>query len=388
MRALSYTGKGVTLRVGELFLKGKNRFLFEKALEQNLRRCLEGRPDVELVPSHGRLFVLGADDEDLISRLSAVFGVASLSPVLFCEKTLPAISATAVELAKDHPGTKTFRVSSRRGDKTFELTSQELNRDVGAAVFLATGWKVDLESPDLNIGLEIGPYGTFLWSRNLKGAGGLPTGTGGKALLLLSGGIDSPVAGHFIQKRGLELDAVYFHSFPYTSDGAKDKVVRLASVLARRQRAFRLHVVPFTAIQELLRDQVEAKQLVVLYRRAMLRIAERIARQTHAMALVTGESLGQVASQTLHNLCAINDAAHMPVLRPLIGFDKQEVVELAKAIGTFEISTLPHDDCCSLFVPRHPETKAHLGHIRDLEARADLEDAIAAAASIAESLDL
>jgi thiamine biosynthesis protein ThiI len=378
----------VALRVGELFLKGKNRFLFEKALEHNLRRSLAGRSDVELVPSHGRLFVLGADDEDVIARLSAVFGVASLSPVLFCEKKRSAIQAAAVELAKDHPGIETFRISARRADKTFELTSVELNCEVGGAVFLATGWRVDLEEPDLDIGVEIGPYGTFLWSRNLRGAGGLPTGTGGKAMLLLSGGIDSPVAGHYIQKRGLELDAVYFHSFPYTSDGAKDKVVRLASVLARRQAAFRLHVVPFTAIQEALRDQVEGKHLVVLYRRAMIRIAERIAKTRHALALVTGESLGQVASQTLHNLCAIDDAAQMPVLRPLIGFDKREVVELAQKIGTFDISTSPHDDCCSLFVPRHPETKAHLGHIRDLESRVDLEVALAIAVDNVIVIDL
>jgi thiamine biosynthesis protein ThiI len=247
---------------------------------------------------------------------------------------------------------------------------------------------VDLERPDLAIGVEVGRDWTFLWVDRIEGAGGLPVGTSGKALLLLSGGIDSPVAGHMMQKRGLELEAVYFHAFPYTGDGARDKVVSLARVLARRQAGLKLHVVQFAAIQEALKERSDPSYLVLLYRRAMVRIAERIAARGKIKALATGESLGQVASQTLTNLAAVEDAATLPILRPLIGFDKAETIELARRIGTFDISVLPHDDCCTLFVPRHPQTRGSLARVVAMERGLDWERFIPAAAEGAEVVEL
>ncbi len=380
MTQMSHIGKGVVLRVGELFLKGRNRYIFEDKLEENARRILAQRDDVQVVRKRGRLFVLGAGDEALVTELKALFGIVSLSPAVFCERSLDAINQVALDMVKDlPPGIKTFRIRARRPDKTFEYTSTDIGRIVGAEVVKATGLGVDLETADLSIGVEVGNEWTFLWSSSLKGAGGLPVGTGGKALLLLSGGIDSPVAGHLIQKRGVELNAVYFHSYPHTSDGAKDKVVRLAKVLANRQKEMTVFVVSFTKLQELFRDKAPPSYLVLLYRRAMIRIGEMIARDLKTPALITGESLGQVASQTLPNLTAIQAVAGVPVLRPLIGFDKAETIALAQQIGTYDISIIPHDDCCSLFVPKHPETKASHSRVRAIEDQIDwqplLEDA-------------
>lgn len=382
----AYIGSGMALRVGELFLKGGNRRIFERALLRNVQRALAGREDVTVRPAHGRIFVLGNADGEVAARLRNVFGASSLSPVVFTEKSMEALTAAALELAERRPpGARTFRISARRSDKSFPARSNDINRIIGAAVAVRTGLTVDLEEADFDIGIEVGPAWCFAWSERIPGAGGLPVGTGGRALLLLSGGIDSPVAGHLMQKRGVELQAVFFHSFPYTGDAARDKVVRLAARLAERQGSLRLHTVPFAKVQEALRDGAPAASLVVLYRRAMIRIAEAIAAREHLAALVTGESLGQVASQTLANMAAIGDAARLPVLRPLVGFDKAETIALAQRIGTFEISILPHDDCCSLFVPKHPETKASLRRIRTLEARIDaqarLDEALASAAA-------
>jgi thiamine biosynthesis protein ThiI len=369
---MQYNGPGIVLRYGELFLKGKNRFRFEEALERNVRRAVKGRDDVNIVRKHGRIFVLGASDADLLNRLAGVFGIASLSPAVFCQKTMEEITENALNQADLRPpDTKTFRISARRSDKGFPFTSTDIGRQVGAAVADTTGLGVDLENYDLAIGVEVGIDWTFVWSTKQPGAGGLPAGTSGKGMLLLSGGIDSPVAGHMMQKRGLELSAVYYHAFPYTGDGAKDKVIRLAELLAKRQKSFTLFVVPFTSVQELFRDQAPGPYLVILYRRAMIRIAEMIAKKTTSPVLVTGEALGQVASQTLINLSVIENASSLPILRPLIGFDKAEVITLARKIGSYEISIEPHEDCCSLFVPKHPETKAYLPQVHSIEKKID-----------------
>jgi thiamine biosynthesis protein ThiI len=381
MKTSDYAGKGVVLRFGELFLKGRNRFLFEQALERNVRRALKGRSDLVVHRDHGRIFVLGADDADLVDRLSEVFGLSSVSPACFCGKDLEAISRIAVAFAESRPPeVKSFRISARRADKKFGHTSSEIGRIVGSAVVLKTGLKVDLEDYDMAIGVEIGFDWTFVWSKQKKGGGGLPVGTSGKAMLLLSGGIDSPVAGHLMQKRGMELDAVYFHSFPYTGDGAKDKVTKLATILSGRQRNLKLHVVPFTEMQEYLRDNAQPGYLVILYRRAMIRIAEIIARQRGIQVLVTGESLGQVASQTAINLGVIQQAGTLPIFRPLIGFDKVETIDLARRIGTYDISITPHDDCCSLFVPKHPQTKASLRVAQAIEEKIDWQPIVETAA--------
>ena len=372
MTETSFVGTGVVLRFGELFLKGKNRYVFENALERNVHRALAGRDDVRVVRKHGRLFVTGGCDDDLMTRLGRVFGVASISKIHFAKKDIDDISRIAVEIARQrHPRVETFRIAARRSDKGFPLISSEIGRVVGSAVAVDTGLGVDLSEPDLSIGVEVGTEWTFVWSGESSGAGGLPVGTAGNGLLLLSGGIDSPVAGHLMQRRGLALHGIYFHAFPYTGDGAKDKVLRLAEVLARRQKGFHLHVVPFTKVQETFRDGAEAKLLVLLYRRAMMRIASMTAEKHKHRCLITGESLGQVASQTIQNLHAIEDAARLPILRPLIGFDKADIIDWAKRIETFDISILPHDDCCSLFVPKHPETQASLKYVLRSEAKAE-----------------
>lgn len=367
----------MVLRYGELFLKGKNRRLFEEALLKNVRRAVAEREDVRVKRVHGRIFILGANDGDIASRLRYVFGVSSISPVYFCFKDLAEIQRICLEQAERRPPlAKTFRISARRSDKRFPHTSTEINRLVGAAVAESTGLGVDLEEYDFSLGIEVGPDWTFVWSETYPGAKGLPIGTSGRALLLLSGGIDSPVAGHYMQKRGLSLSAVYFHSFPYTSDGAKEKVIRLAKLLRQRQESFDLHIVPFTKLQEHFRDGASDKYLVLLYRRAMIRIAEALAQKEQILALVTGESLGQVASQTLSNLKAIEDVATMPILRPLIGFDKAETIAVAREIGSYDISIEPHDDCCSLFVPKHPETKASIKRLRAQEFQVAWQEAL------------
>jgi thiamine biosynthesis protein ThiI len=383
------SGPGIVIRPGELFLKGKNRRMFEDALVRNTKRALRGRDDVRVWREHGRLFVIGAVDEDLLSRLTWVFGISSFSPVVFCEKSIAEITRVALEMAEQRPaGTRTFRIAARRSDKSFSHTSAAIGRDVGQAVVEATGLGVDLERPELSIGVEVGRSWAFVWIDRRPGAGGLPVGTSGSALLLLSGGIDSPVAGHLLQKRGLELAAVYFHAFPYTGDGARDKVADVARVLARRQGRLRLRVAQIARLQELLRDECPAPYLVLLYRRAMIRIAERLAADNGIAALATGESLGQVASQTLLNLTTVEDAASLPILRPLIGFDKAETIDLARRIGTYEISIRPHDDCCTLFVPRHPETGGSAERARMLEDQVQWQPLVDEAVSTAEAIDL
>ncbi len=390
MSLAEYRGPGVVLRVGELFLKRGNRRSFEDALEKNVRRALKGRDDVRFYRAHGRMFALGAADEDLLARLRWVFGFTSLSPAVFCEKRLDALEAAALDLSAAlpvRPGA-TFRVSARRADKSFSPDSREIGAIIGAAIAVRTGLGVDLEEPDFRVGVEIGPQWAFAWTEDRPGGGGLPVGTSGRAALLLSGGIDSPVAGHMLQKRGLELAGIYFHAFPYTGDGARDKVVDLARVLAARQDGLPLFVVPFARIQERLKDGADPAYLVILYRRAMVRIAERIAAAEKIRALATGESLGQVASQTLANLAAIEDAATLPILRPLVGFDKIETIEIARRIGTYDISIRGHEDCCTLFVPRHPETKGTAARAQKLEGPAELEPLLDEAVANAEKIVL
>jgi len=389
MSVSEYRGPGIVLRPGELFLKRGNRRVFEDALVRNLKRAIADRDDVRFHREHGRYFLTGAADEDLLTRVKWVFGAASYSPVVFCERSIEEIGRVAVELATSRAaGASTFRISARRSDKSFDHTSTDIGRVVGAAVGEATGLPVDLERAELNVGVEIGRGWTFLWVDTHPGAGGLPVGTSGRAMLLLSGGIDSPVAGHLLQKRGLELSAVHFHAFPYTGDGSKEKAIDLARLLARRQRVLRLSIVQLARVQELFRDGCPAPYLVLLYRRAMVRIAERLAREVGITALATGESLGQVASQTLANMATVEDAAGMTVLRPLVGFDKAETIALARRIDSYETSIRAHDDCCTLFVPRHPETKGSAERARRFESQVDWEPLVAEAVETAELVDL
>lgn len=380
----------IVLRHGETFIKGANRGFFEKLLLDNTKRALRG-VEARVERDQGRFFVRCSDHAlaGAMRRLRRVFGFSSISPAQLVERDIEAMGAVAVELMEtilDERDVESFRVRTQRSDKSFPLPSPEVSRLVGAAVYQRCSLPVRLKGADVVIGVEIGRKHTFVFAERVPGAGGLPVGASGRVLLLLSGGIDSPVAGHLMQKRGCLISAVYFHAPPHTGERAKDKVIRLAEEVAAGQGPLQLFVVRFTELQQRLRDQGPKELAVVLYRRAMMRIASRLAAQHDLGALVTGENLGQVASQTLENLRCIEDAATLPVLRPLLAFDKREIIDLAQRIGSYETSILPHEDTCSLFVPKHPATRAKLERVQEAEAPIELDDLIDTAVATAERI--
>ena len=382
------------VRYGELFLKGENRYFFLAALEHNLKRALRRLPGLAVEQHHGRFVVrardAGADLRPALECVARVFGVSSVSLGVSVARDLEEMKRAGAELvcAAAAAGARSFKVHARRSDKRFSPRSPEINDLVGRAAQAASGLRVDVHEPDATLAIEVAPQFVILSALGKRGPGGLPVGVSGNVTLLLSGGIDSPVAGYLAQKRGCRVNAVNFHSFPYTGEGARQKVVELARALGLAQGGIRLTILPFTAVQEALRDGVNPRLLVLLYRRAMMRMAGRVAAETGAGALVTGESLGQVASQTLENLACIEDAADRPVLRPVIAYDKAEIVALARQIGTFEISVRPYEDCCSLFVPRHPATKGRLGDVRAAEDAVPLVELLEQALAARETVDL
>jgi thiamine biosynthesis protein ThiI len=385
----------ILVRFGEIWLKGGNRHFFDKKLRDSLKRAAHRVPGSRVDAVHGRFLAWPPEGEagKLERAVERVFGVSSVSPARVVERDLAAISAAAVELTgaelTRRGGRPTFKVETRRADKRFFMNSMEVSRDVGAAIVEALALPVDVHTPALTVGVEIGWEHAFVFAETRPGPGGLPVGVSGRVELLLSGGIDSPVAGWLMLKRGCELGATYFHAFPYTGDKAKEKVIALARHLAGWQQApVPLSVVHFTETQKALRDATgDGRLAVVLYRRMMMRIAERLARKKGARALVTGEALAQVASQTLDNLAAINAAATLPVLRPCLAHDKQETIAIARRIGTYETSIEPYDDCCSLFVPPHPETRAKMEKVLFCEERLEVERLADECASKAEQID-
>ena len=366
-------------RVGELWLKGRNRNDFVQQLRRNLQASLKAElKGAQVQPAHGRFFVRLADPAHMARALEICRdtpGLHSVSPVRRVARDIDAILAGALALAAaewaDHTGT--FRVVSRRADKTFPLTSPQINQEIGYALHSTFGLSADLNRADVTLGVEVERERAHVFVHSHLAAGGLPIGSAGRVLLLLSGGIDSPVAGYLAQKRGCALDAVYFHSAPFISESSRDKVETLANLLGPRQGGLRLHVVHFTDIQKAIRDNCDKRLTVVLYRRFMYRIAGRIADQRKARALCTGESIGQVASQTLENLALVDGVTNHLTIRPLLTYDKDEVVDVARRIGSFETSILPHQDCCTLFVPKNPAIRAKLHIVERAEARLDLE---------------
>jgi thiamine biosynthesis protein ThiI len=383
----------ILCRYGELFLKAGNRKAFERVLADNVRAAVAELRRARVEQPHGRLLVHLPDEdaEEAAGRLTRVFGLVSLSIARQVEAKpdLDAISATAVDqaraaIARDRPAS--FKVESRRSDKRFARSSLEIDRHVGAAVQAATGLPVDVHTPALRLGIEVGTDVAHVFAGRQEAPGGLPVGASGRALLLLSGGIDSPVAGWLAAKRGLALDAVYFHSPPYVGEKSRDKVLTLGKQLARWQALRSVTVVPFTTVQKRLRDTGPAELAVVLYRRMMMRIADTIADKLEAGALVTGENLGQVASQTIENMTAIEAAARRVVLRPLVTYDKVETTALARRIGTYETSILPFEDCCSLFVPAHPATRARAQDAERVETQLDVAAEIADAVAGSERI--
>jgi thiamine biosynthesis protein ThiI len=381
----------ILCRYGELFLKGGNRGFFLRAMADNVRRAVRDLPDAKVSTPYGRILVRVPDElrEDACARLERVFGLVSVSAGAEAEPNLERITATALAeaklaIARNPDLGRSFKVQTRRTDKRFPMRSHEVDCHVGGAVIDALGMKVDVHKPSLHIGIEIHVSTVYVFAEMRPAPGGLPVGVSGRALLLLSGGIDSPVAGWLAAKRGLALEALTFHSPPFTGERAKDKVVSLLRILSRWQVATTLNVAHFTQAQQRLREAGPAELAVVLYRRMMFRVADLLCDRAHAGAIVTGENLGQVASQTLVNMANIENAARHMVLRPLLTFDKMETTALARRIGTYDTSALPYEDCCSLFVPVHPATAARLA---DLEAVEQKLDVAAMAAELAASCE-
>lgn len=361
----------VLVRFGEVFLKGHNRNYFFNALVNNIRAVVKPiGGSVSMVDS--RIFVTGASDtQDCIERVCRVFGVHSASPAWELDKDLPAIYAQAIELMRGRTGT--FKVEARRSDKRFPLDSMELAREAGHEILThLTGLTVDVHKPEHRLQIEIRDK-AYLYIDSYAGAGGMPLGTGGRAALLLSGGIDSPVAGYMLMKRGVTIECVHFYSFPYTSERAKEKVFTLGRLLARYSGTLRVHVVPFTKIQMEIHEKTPDEMGTILMRRFMMRIAERIAIKNKCQALITGESVGQVASQTMDSLICTDAVVNMPVFRPVIGMDKVEIIDIANRIGTYETSIEPYEDCCTVFTPRRPVTHPRLDRVAEAESALDVD---------------
>ncbi len=380
--------KLLMVRYGEIYLKGLNRPYFLRALVQRVKEA--AKPFGGQVWLHdARVFVSGMDDlEGCMQRISKVFGVHSIAPAVEMDKDdFEGICREANELMQGLSGT--FKVEARRSDKHYFLDSPQINAKVGEYVLMRNEdrLKVDVRHPQHVLSIEIRDQ-AYLYCRVYPAVGGMPVGTGGKAALLLSGGIDSPVAGYMIAKRGVQLVAVHYHSFPYTSEFAKQKVLDLAKILSEYCCGLKVYVVPFTDIQMQIHEKCPEDYTTLIMRRYMMRIAERIAQKEEALALITGESVGQVASQTMEALATTNEVVKMPVFRPLIGFDKIDIMDYARKIGTYETSILPYEDCCTVFTPRHPATKPKMELILKGESRLDQETLIQTAVDNAEIVTL
>lgn len=362
------------IKYAEIGTKGKNRFMFEDALIKQIRFALrEVDGSFEVTKESGRIYVTAEGDydyDDTIEALKRVFGIADICPMVqIDDRDYENLKKHVVEyMDKVYPDKNlTFKVVARRGDKRYPVSSDQINRDMGEAILEAfPQMRVDVHNPDVLLRVEIRQK-VNISSLMIPGPGGMPVGTNGKAMLLLSGGIDSPVAGYMIAKRGVKIDAVYFHAPPYTSDRAKQKVVDLAKLVARYSGPMDLHVVNFTDIQLYIYEKCPHEELTIIMRRYMMRIAQAIAEKNGAIGLITGESIGQVASQTLQSLAVTNEVCTMPVYRPVIGFDKQEIVDVSEKIGTYETSIQPFEDCCTIFVAKHPVTKPNINVIRNSE---------------------
>ena len=360
------------VRYGEIFLKGQNRPVFMRALVKRIKHAVKDL-GATVYLNDSRIFVTDYTDQDeAIRRVTKVFGVHSVCPAIEMPKEdFEAVAAQAVSMMADLKGT--FKVTARRSDKRYPLDSPAINGQIGHRVLVANkALSVDVKKPDHVLNVEIRDH-AYLYVKVIPAVGGMPVGTNGRATLLLSGGIDSPVAGWMIAKRGVHISAVHFHSYPYTSDRAKEKVLDLARILAESCCGIRVHIVPFTKIQMEIHEKCPDEYTTLIMRRFMMRIAERVAHIEKAEALITGESIGQVASQTMTALGTTDMVVNMPVFRPVIGFDKTEIIAIAEKIGTMETSSLPYEDCCTVFTPRHPATHPHLDIIEDAEAKLDME---------------
>ncbi|MCH5257229.1 MAG: tRNA 4-thiouridine(8) synthase ThiI [Lachnospiraceae bacterium] len=359
--------KAFLIKYAEIGVKGKNRYMFEDALVKQIKHALKSCDgNFTVRKTDGRIYVDAVSDfdyDETVSALCKVFGIAGICPVVYVEdEGFEKLSERVIRYVDEvYPDKhKTFKVAARRARKNYPLDSMEINMELGGVILDAyPEMSVDVHSPDIMLHVEIRDK-IYIYSEIIPGPGGMPVGTGGKAMLLLSGGIDSPVAGYMIAKRGVKIDAVYFHAPPYTSERAKQKVIDLAKKVAKYTGPIYLHIINFTDIQLYIYDKCPHDELTIIMRRYMMRIAEHIAKESECLGLITGESIGQVASQTMHSLMATNEVCTLPVYRPLIGFDKMEIVDIAEKIDTYETSILPYEDCCTIFVAKHPVTKPNV----------------------------
>ena len=384
----------ILLKLGEIVLKGLNRRSFEQKLMGNIRRRLVGLGKFKVSCLQSTIYVEAeSEDADLDAAFEAlqdVFGIVKLSRAVACEKDKDAIARRAIEYLRDDMlRAKSFKVESKRSDKSFPMTSIELSQYVGGELAEAyPNCEVDVHNPELTVVLEVRDLAAYVHAQPVNGAGGMPVGSNGVAVTLLSGGIDSPVSSYMIAKRGVRLIPVHYFSFPYTSQQAKDKVVELGQLLTRYCGKMTLEVVPFTHIQEEIRDKCPEEYFTLIMRRFMMRIAERIAKDAGAKAIVTGENLGQVASQTMEAMAATQAVLDLPVLQPLIGLDKEEIVQLSRKIGTFDTSILPYEDCCTVFTPRHPRTRPKPGEVAAAESVLDVDALVEEALQGIERIEL
>lgn len=382
----------ILVRFGELALKGKNRTYFEKKLLENIKTTLKSFPSIRVTRTYGRIIIElnDEDHEQVIEKVKTIFGIYSFSLALVVENEIEAIKRGALAVINDHgEDVKTFKISAKRVNKTFPIRTDELNREIGAHVLRnKNGIKVDVHNPDVDLRIEVRERNTYITSGAFEGAGGLPVGTSGKVLLLLSGGIDSPVAGFLTLKRGAMIEAIHFHSPPYTNERAKQKVIDLAQSLTKYGYNIVVHLVPFTNMQKHIHEKVPSSYQMTIMRRMMLRIAEKIAEKRSILALATGESLGQVASQTLYSMNTINEVTNLPIIRPLVTMDKSEVIQIAKEIGTYETSILPYEDCCTIFLPPDSTTKPKREQANKFEQYLDMETYIEEAVENTEQIVL
>ncbi|RTK58946.1 tRNA 4-thiouridine(8) synthase ThiI [Enterococcus faecalis] len=373
----------IMVRYGELSTKGKNRKTFIMQLAQNVKRALADFPALKIHADRDRMHILlnGEDSEEVIPKLSKVFGIQNFSPSIRIEKEMPAIRAMVQEVVREvyTPG-KTLKITAKRSDHSFELDSNGLNQELGGAVIEAIPEiQVQMKKPDINLRIEIRKDAAYLSYETIRGAGGLPVGTSGRGMLMLSGGIDSPVAGYLAMKRGVEVEAVHFASPPYTSEQALQKAKDLAEKLVPYVGTIQFIEVPFTEIQEEIKRVVPQGYLMTITRRLMLRLTDAIREMRKGLVIINGESLGQVASQTLQSMVAINEVTSTPIIRPVVSMDKTEIIEIAEKIDTFELAIQPFEDCCTIFAPPQPKTRPRLDKAQDYEARLDLEGLMARA---------
>ncbi|CAM5202279.1 putative tRNA sulfurtransferase OS=Ureibacillus acetophenoni OX=614649 GN=thiI PE=3 SV=1 [Ureibacillus acetophenoni] len=370
--------KEVLIRYGELSTKGRNKKEFISRLRDNIRYTFKEISPLAIHTERDRMHIQIENNEQmaiLMEKLPKVFGIQSFSPVAICDKNLDAMKSLAIEIMKDFKDRNiTFKVEVRRSDKSFPHESHEIQREIGGAVLRHyEKLTVQVKKPEVELRIEVRKDAIYMMAQIIQGAGGMPVGSNGKSLLMLSGGIDSPVAGYMMMKRGVRLEAIHFFSPPYTSQNSLEKVKVLANELSKFGYKIRLHVIPFTDIQVLIKDRVPENMIMTTTRRMMMKVADKVREEIGALGIVTGESLGQVASQTLESLTAINDVTNTPILRPLIGYDKLEIIDIAEKIGTYETSIQPFEDCCTIFTPANPKTKPKVDKVNYYESFTDFD---------------